>query len=58
MRGILRREPPHTSEKLKLSRPAGLPCRGLLVRLAAAARVYLCHLSVIDGNASRTRTEP
>jgi hypothetical protein len=28
-----------------------LPWRGLLVRLAAAARVYLCHLSVIDGNA-------
>ena len=52
MRGILRNALRHTSGKLKLSlRLSGLPWRGLLVRLAAAARVSSCLPSVIDGDA-------
>jgi hypothetical protein len=51
MRGILRNALRHTSGKLKLSlRLSGLPWRGLLVRLAAAARVYFCLRLLIDGN--------
>jgi hypothetical protein len=52
MRGILRNAIRHTSEKFQTPfRLAGLPWRGLLVRLAAAARVSSCLPSVIDGDA-------